>query len=495
MADSKAGLIKPILLEGHSVLRQKALPVGERDIPGNPIVPKLHATLLAYRAQTGFGRAISAPQIGESIQLIVLDLGAGPIALFNPEITWVSTAKHRVWDDCLSVPDKIVAVERFLSISVRYLDSRGHSCHWQHLPADMAELIQHEMDHLQGILMIDHALELRPIAERAKIFANSRRQTRLTVEHVLEATNLALPEFQHSPQFLHEGLSEKAGCQVVVKVETLNPLRSFKGRGASYFFAKRLSELRQRPLVTASAGNWGQALAYMCRRQGLGLKVFASVHANPHKLQAMRRLGAEVRLVGQDFDAAKAAAKAYAEEVNGWFLEDGAIPEVTEGHGTLVLELLGNHAKDSSIHPGQPLDAIVAPLGNGALLNGVGLYAKAWQPHVQVIGVCAEGAPSMREAWLGRFDAQKQEKADTFADGIAVRVPIQVAVEDMHGLVDEVLLVSDSHIQTAMDLALQELGLILEPAGAASLATLFAYPERFKKRRVAVILTGSFSCD
>ncbi len=137
---------------------------------------------------------------------------------------------------------------------------------------------------------------------------------RLSLAHIEEASSAIDPVFLKTPQFVAESLSAALGVRLVVKVETVNPVRSFKGRGAEYLVSKmaRGPEIGTAEIMTASAGNFGQAMAYACRKRGVGLVVYASLNANPLKIERMRALGAEVVLHGKDFDEAKAEAKRVA---------------------------------------------------------------------------------------------------------------------------------------------------------------------------------------
>jgi threonine dehydratase len=206
----------------------------------------------------------------------------------------------------------------------------------------------------------------------------------LSIERIREAYELIPRIFRDTPQFVCEGLSRELGSRVLCKVECLNLIRSFKGRGASYFLARegRASEF----LVSASAGNFGQGLAYAARECGKRLLVFAALTADPAKVVAMRALGAEVRLVGADFDAAKKKARRFAEQDGLGFIEDGREPAIAEGAGTIALELC---------QWSEPIDAVIVPVGNGALINGIGRWMRTHAPGCSVIGVCAEGAPAM----------------------------------------------------------------------------------------------------
>jgi threonine dehydratase len=300
---------------------------------------------------------------------------------------------------------------------------------------------------------------------------------RLSVERIEQAAGMIDPVFLNSPQFRAEPLEQQLGCHIVVKVETLNPIRCFKGRGAEYLMAT----LSGRPhLVCATAGNFGQGMAFAARKRGLPLTIFANVTANPLKVERMRVLGADVRLVGETFKAAHSSAKAFAADTGAQLIEDGRIPAITEGAGTIGLELL---------RWPEPFDAILVPLGDGALLAGVARWVKAHRPATQLIGICASGAPAMERSWRAQ-QALESGQTETIADGIDVQSPYPEAVADLVGLVDDILLVEDHALITAMQQAHRELGIVLEPSGAAGLAALNTYRQRFKGKLIATILTG-----
>jgi threonine dehydratase len=301
---------------------------------------------------------------------------------------------------------------------------------------------------------------------------------RISLDHIHAAAASIDPVFLHSPQFRAESLGSALGGEVVVKVETLNPIRSFKGRGADYFVQTLQDPAR--PLVCASAGNFGQGLAHAARRRGISLDVFASRHANPLKIERMRALGATVRQAGDDFDAAKAAARDFAASTGARFVEDGRDVAISEGAGSIGVELAG--------WPGA-IDTLYIPLGNGALLGGVATWFRAHRPEVRLVGVCAEQAPSMALSWRAHRVVETA-RADTISDGIAVRVPIPEAVDDIQGLMDDVVLVSDAVTIDAMRLLFRHLGLVVEPAGAVGIAAMLAEPARLAGGPVATLLCG-----
>ncbi|HEY3738919.1 MAG TPA: threonine/serine dehydratase [Bryobacteraceae bacterium] len=302
---------------------------------------------------------------------------------------------------------------------------------------------------------------------------------RLSLERIAEASRLIDPVFRNSPQFESEPLSRRLGVHVILKVETMNPIRSFKGRGAEYFIAKLPSSVRR--LACASAGNFGQGLAFSARKYGIGLDVFASVNANPLKLDAIRRFGADVHQSGHDFDAAKSAGRTHAAAHGILFVEDGKEPEISEGAGTIGLEL--------SALP-SALDAIFIPLGNGALIGGIARWLKHASPSTKIVGVCAAAAPSMEHSWT-RKKVIETRTAQTIADGIGVRVPIPEAVDDTLTLVDQIIQVGDRAMVRAMCQLFNEAGILVEPSGASGLAALHLCASHFRGHRAAVILTGA----
>jgi threonine dehydratase len=298
---------------------------------------------------------------------------------------------------------------------------------------------------------------------------------RLSLERIAAAASVIDPVFLDSPQFLAEPLG--LDCRLVVKVETLNPIRSFKARGTEFLTA---SLDGRTALACATAGNFGQGMAWSARKRGLALTVFTAVDANPLKVERMRALGADVRPVGEDFDAAHDAARDFAAETGARLVEDGRDREIAEGAGTIGIEL--------QRWP-EPFESIVVPLGDGSLLAGIARWVKAHQPAARMIGVCASGAPAM-ERTLRSGRRCELPSTDTIADGIAVRSPFPEAIEDLTGVVDDVLLVEDRDIVEAIRRAHRDLGLVLEPAGAAGLAAVLAHRERFAGRLVATVLTG-----
>jgi threonine dehydratase len=233
-------------------------------------------------------------------------------------------------------------------------------------------------------------------------------------------------------------------------------------------------------LVCATAGNFGQGMAYAARKRGWPITIFVGAHANPMKVERMRQLGATVRAGSDGPDELHAESAAFAREHGAQLVEDGREAAIAEGAGTIAVELL---------RWPKCFDDIVVPLGDGALLGGMARWVKAQCPTTRMIGVCATASPAMERSWRSRR-VVSAPCHDTIAAGIAVGTPFAEAVEDLTGLIDDVLLVPDSTLIAAMRLAHRELGLVLEPAGAAGLAALIDHREQFKDRLVATVLTG-----
>jgi threonine dehydratase len=222
-------------------------------------------------------------------------------------------------------------------------------------------------------------------------------------------------------------------------------------------------------VVVASAGNFGQGVAYAARALRIPAVVFTSRNANRAKVARMRALGATVIEVGEDFDDARAAADAYAADHEAELLVDGDNPRISTGAATLALEI--SDAVDAGHLPAPA--AIFVPVGNGALINGIGAWLRAAAPECRVIGVQAELAPAMALSWRAGRPIDTPSAA-TYADGIAARIAIPRAVALMAGRVDDMLLVSEEALHAAQAELTDELGITVEGAAAASWAGLLA---------------------
>lgn len=299
-----------------------------------------------------------------------------------------------------------------------------------------------------------------------------------TPEAILAQRDVIDPLYLDSPSFRHPALDEALGLSCTLKLETLNPIRSFKGRGTEAAIAA-LRPKSARGIVTTSTGNYGQGIAWSARRRGLEATIVVPADANPLKVAAMRRLGAEVVHAARDQGAGKDLARDLASERGLALVVDGDYPEIAAGNGTIAQELT-----DTGLLP----DVVVIQIGDGSLATGVGAWLKARSPSTRVIGVIASRAPSMlRSLEAGR---PVGVPAATIADGMAIDVPVPVALELLPQCVDEFVAVDDDQIAAAVRLLMDTAGIIAEPSGAAGVAALMA-DRRFEGLDVVAVVTGS----
>ncbi len=242
---------------------------------------------------------------------------------------------------------------------------------------------------------------------------------------------------------------------VWLKREDVHELGAFKWRGAAAVLEAR----RPDAVVTASTGNHGAATAWAARRAGIPAVVFVPEAASATKVGLIEANGAEIRRVGADMDEAKDAARAYAAEAGRFFFEDGAEPAQFDGYGAIAAEIL-----DALPDPA----AVVVPVGNGALLIGIGRVLRDRSPRTLRVGVVPEEAPAMADSWEAG-QAVDSERCATFADGLAVRVAIPLAVEELATIAQRMLRVSERELAEAVA-EFARAGIRVEGAAAASLA-------------------------
>jgi threonine dehydratase len=285
------------------------------------------------------------------------------------------------------------------------------------------------------------------------------------------------PVFLDSPLMNHPALDDVLGCSVTLKLEALNPIRSFKGRGTEAV----LASLAPPPpaVITASSGNFGQGIAWAARRRGIAATVYSPSNANPLKVKAMRGLGAVVHLVDAGTDEADAAREA-ANRTGAPFIEDGAHREIAAGAGTMAQEIT---------MAGLSPDVVLVQIGDGALVTGVGSWLKANSPATRVVGVTARNAPAMADSVAAGTPVERP--ADTIADGMSITRPVAGALGQVSLAVDEILPVEDDMMISAMRLLIEATGVLAEPSGAAGIAALLEHRARFQGAAVVCVITGS----
>ncbi|MFF5109882.1 threonine/serine dehydratase [Streptosporangium sp. NPDC000509] len=304
-------------------------------------------------------------------------------------------------------------------------------------------------------------------------------ETRLDTARIRAARHVIDPVFLDTPLYRCEALEPGLGCAVSVKLETANPVRSFKARGTEVI-ASRLADEGPRAAVCASAGNLGQALAWSGRGRGLDVTVVASRFAPVVKLDRIRALGARLELVDGDFDTARERAVAIARHDGIRLVEDSLDIETCEGAATIGLEL---------VNTAPSFDAVLIALGGGAMATGVGHVLKALAPGVEVICVQPLGAPAMTHSWRQRR-VVTTDSTDTIADGVAGRRPIPEVLDDLLLVADDAVLVRESSIIAGMRMLLDHAGLVVEPSAALGVAAILEDRDRFAGRHVVTVVCG-----
>ena len=311
------------------------------------------------------------------------------------------------------------------------------------------------------------------------------QQTRLDTARIRAARRVIDPLFLDTPLYRCEGLGAALGCEVSVKLETANPIRSFKGRGTEVV-ASQLAAGGSRAVVCASAGNLGQALAWSGRGRGLDVTVVASRHATVAKLDRIRALGATLELVDGDHEVARERAATIARRDGIRLLEDSLDLETCEGAATIGLELVDPELVDGE----PPFDTVLIALGGGAMATGIGHVMKAMAPGVEVICVQPLGAPAMTRSWHQKR-VITTDATDTIADGVAGRCPIPAVLDDLLLVADDAVLVQEASIIAGMRLLLEQAGLVVEPSAALGVAAILEDRARFAGRHVVTIVCGS----
>ena len=305
-------------------------------------------------------------------------------------------------------------------------------------------------------------------------------KTRLDLDRIHAARRVIDPIFLSTPMYRCDALGRQLGCTVSIKLETANPVRSFKARGTE-LVASLLTEQGRTAVVCASAGNLGQALGWSGRRRGLNVTVVASRRASVAKLDRIRALGAELELVDGDFEMARERAASIAQWRGVRLVEDSLDVETCEGAATIGLELAGEEST---------FDAVLIALGGGAMATGVGYVLKTLVPGVEVICVQPMGAPAMTRSWHERR-VITTESTDTIADGVAGRYPIPAVLDDLLTVADDAVLVHESSIIAGIQMLLEHTGLVVEPSAALGVAAVLEDRDRFVGHHVVTVICGS----
>ena len=306
-----------------------------------------------------------------------------------------------------------------------------------------------------------------------------------SVEAIDKAAEVLNEILDPTPFMKNNNLSDVYDANVFLKREDLQMVRSYKIRGAFNKIRTLEPELLKKGIVCASAGNHAQGVAFSCNKLQIVGSIFMPTTTPKQKIEQVRMFGKEfieIVLTGDTFDAANAAAIAYAQESGRTFIPPFDDPKVMEGQGTIGKEILSQ----SKVK----LDYIFVPIGGGGLASGLGAYFKQMHPKTKIIGVEPGGAPCMKAA-IEAGETVRLEHIDKFVDGAAVQKAGSLTYEVCKEVLDDIIVVPEGAVCTTIIQMYNKSAIVVEPAGALASAALRFYADKIKGKNVACIVSGS----
>jgi len=304
------------------------------------------------------------------------------------------------------------------------------------------------------------------------------RNIAVTIADIRTARETVQGNVLRTPMIAAPRLSDRCGADIFIKYENLQATGSFKDRGALVKMMSLSDEQRAKGVITMSAGNHAQAVAYHARRLGIPATIIMPVGTPFVKVGNTEALGGRVILTGETLSDAREETERLADQEGLTMVHPYDDPLIIAGQGTVGLEVLEDQPE---------LDCVVVPIGGGGLISGTAIALKDARPDIAVIGVEVESYPSMYSAIHGQ---EPKFGGATLAEGIAVKAPGEYTKPIVQALVSDILLVSEQSIEKAICAYAMEQKTMAEGAGAAGLAAVMSYPERFKGRRVGLVLCG-----
>ena len=302
-----------------------------------------------------------------------------------------------------------------------------------------------------------------------------------TFADIATAREFIAPYLPKTPLVRIRALSELLDCDYYAKLENLQPVGAFKVRGGINIVGTASDEERERGLVAASTGNHGQSIAYAGRLFSTRVVIYAPAeNVNQAKVQAMRELGAEVRLHGRDFDEARQECERVAAAEGFRYIHSANEPALIAGVGSIGLEIFEDLPD---------VDVIIAPAGGGSCASANCLVANELNPNVRVIAVQSEAAPAMWHAWRNH-SLEPYPTMKTEHEGLATRVPFEMTNEILWKLLSDFVLVTDAEINECVKLLARHAKQVTEGAGAASLAAAFKVRETLQGKKVVGVVSG-----
>lgn len=289
----------------------------------------------------------------------------------------------------------------------------------------------------------------------------------------------------HTPLMKNENLSGEFFAQVYLKREDLQPVRSYKLRGAYNKIVSLTEDEKAKGVVCASAGNHAQGVAYACNKLNIQATIFMPVTTPPQKTKQVKLFGkdkVEVVLTGDTFDEASEEANRYCNKAGAIFIHPFDDEKVIAGQGTIGLELLESRAS--------PIDYLFVPIGGGGLAAGICTVIKQLSPHTKIIGVEPEGAPSMTNSIKKGINTTLKD-VDKFVDGASVKRVGETTFEICKTNLDDIILVPEGKVCTTILRLYNEEAIVVEPAGALTIAALDFYKDQIKGKNVVCIVSGS----
>lgn len=304
------------------------------------------------------------------------------------------------------------------------------------------------------------------------------------IEDIIIANQRLKDVVTHTPLQKNQVLSERYGCNVYLKREDLQVVRSFKIRGAFHQISSLSAEELDKGVVCASAGNHAQGVAYSCQMLKTKGVIFMPSTTPRQKVDQVEFFGkeyVEVKLIGDTFDDSFNKAIEFTEEHDMTFIHPFDQPNVIAGQGTVGMEIMNDIDEN--------IDYLFASIGGGGLISGVGTYIKSISPRTKVIGCEPLGAPSMKES-LKAGEVVELQKIDQFVDGAAVKKVGNITFETCKEMLDDIVLVPEGKICTTILELYNQNAIVAEPAGAMPIAALDFYKEEIKGKTVVCVVSG-----
>ncbi|NDI34850.1 threonine ammonia-lyase IlvA [Chengkuizengella sediminis] len=306
----------------------------------------------------------------------------------------------------------------------------------------------------------------------------------IQIQDIIHASRVLNPVITTTPLQYNELLSQMYDCNVYLKREDLQVVRSFKIRGAYLAIQSLSKEVRERGVVCASAGNHAQGVAYSCNRLGIQGKIFMPSTTPKQKISQVKLFGkeyVEVIMTGDTYDDAYTTAIQYSNEKEMAFIHPFDDPLTVIGQGTIGMEIMNQTSEN--------IDHVFVTIGGGGLAAGTGSYIKSVSPDTKIIGVEPEGAPAMKQS-IEQDQIVTLEKIDKFVDGAAVQKVGKITFELCKQLVDDIVLIPEGKACTTILQMYNNNAIVIEPAGALPITALDLYKDEIKGKNVVCVISG-----